>query len=71
VGHIVADQWHVTSAPTQTQLDQYRLCGEAFSEVLAKLRTLVEKDLAALEQKLEDAGAPWTPGRFPTWEMEE
>jgi hypothetical protein len=30
----------------------------------------VEQDLFALEKKLEAAGAPWTPGRIPDWEME-
>ena len=36
----------------------------------ADLKTLVDTDLAALESKLDEAGAPWTPGRFPTWDME-
>jgi len=70
VGEIVADQWYVTSAPTKTQLDQYRLAGESFAKVLGELRSLVARDLTALEQKLEDAGAPWTPGRIPSWQPE-
>jgi len=38
--------------------------GRAGFAVLAEeLRTLLEGDLARLEQDLEAAGAPWTPGR--------
>ncbi len=37
--------------------------------MLDELRTLVESDLVALEEKLEAVGAPWTPGRaIPRWQ---
>jgi photosystem II stability/assembly factor-like uncharacterized protein len=65
-----AMQWSVTSPPTQTQRDAYQYAGTEFTDVLAGLRTLVQEDLAALEDRLEQAGAPWTPGRIPDWEME-
>ena len=65
-----AMQWSVTSPPTQTQRDAYRYAGTEFSEVLSGLRKLVQEDLTGLEAQLEAAGAPWTPGRFPNWEME-
>jgi photosystem II stability/assembly factor-like uncharacterized protein len=68
---IVGGQWNVTSPPTETHRDAYRYAGEAFADVLGKLRTLIEQDLAEVEQALESAGAPWTPGRIPTWEMED
>ena len=70
VGNVVDSQWHVTSPPTRTERDAYRYAGEAFSKVLEDFRTLVETDLSNLEAKLEAAGAPWTPGRIPMWEME-
>jgi hypothetical protein len=69
VGQVVG-QWHTTATPTQTQRDAYRYAGLEFTEVLAELRTLIEEDLKRFEDKLEDAGAPWTPGRVPRWEME-
>ena len=59
--------WGSTSAPTATQRKAVELADEAFRGVLAKLRTLVEVDLAGLESRLEELGAPWTPGRLPTW----
>ncbi len=70
VEDIVGSQWHVTSPPTQTQKDSYRDAAEAFGTVLAKFRTLTDKDLAALNAKLDAAGAPWTPGRIPQWKPE-
>jgi hypothetical protein len=69
VGQVVG-QWQTTAAPTQTQRDAYRYAGTEFTEVLAELRKLIEEDLKRFEDKLEDAGAPWTPGRVPRWEME-
>ena len=70
VGRIVSAQWSSSSAPTQTNIDAYRIAGKAFEKTLAALQTLIEQDLAGLEDKMEQAGAPWTPGRVPRWEME-
>jgi hypothetical protein len=68
--NVVYDQWYTTSAPTQTHRDAYRYAGEEFTQVLADLRKLISEDLAGLEARLEKAGAPWTPGRLPDWQME-
>ncbi|MEE8277609.1 MAG: hypothetical protein V3R89_02680 [Thermoanaerobaculia bacterium] len=62
--------WTSTSAPTQTHRDAYAIAGEAFAEVLEEVRSLIEEDLARLEERLEAAGGPWTPGRVPRWQME-
>ncbi len=70
VSWIVGGQWSVTCAPTQTHRDQYAFAAEEFAPVLASLRTMVEEDIPALEVKIEAAGAPWTPGRVPTWEKD-
>jgi photosystem II stability/assembly factor-like uncharacterized protein len=67
---IVWDQWRSTSAPTQTQHDAYRIAGEEFAPQLAQLKQLVEVDLKNIENTLESARAPWTPGRIPEWRME-
>lgn len=67
VNNIVDDQWFSTSAPTQTQMKAYDIAGEEFAPQLAKLRTLVDVDLKRLEESMESAGAPWTPGRIPVW----
>jgi hypothetical protein len=69
VMNIVGGQWYVTSAPTQTQRDQFGFAVDEFRELLDGLKKLTE-DLVALEVRFDDAGAPWTPGRLPTWENE-
>jgi hypothetical protein len=61
------DQWSVTSPPTQTQRDQYKYAGDEFTTFLDKLRAVVQTDLPSLEHRLDEAGAPWTPTRFPEW----
>jgi photosystem II stability/assembly factor-like uncharacterized protein len=69
VGRIVSSLWTTTQGPTGTQRDAYRWAGEAFTTELDRLKTLVA-DLESLENDLEMAGAPWTPGRVPDWTME-
>lgn len=67
VGYVVGAQRMSTARPTQTQTAQYEAAVQDFEGVLAQLRQLVEGDLARLEKQLEAAGAPWTPGRIPSW----
>ena len=70
VNAIVGSQWSTTVAPTGTSRQAYATASEAFEKQLASLRTLVETDLRSLEGAMEKAGAPWTPGRVPTWTKE-
>jgi hypothetical protein len=67
VGYVVGAQRMSTARPTQTQIAQYDAAAKDFELVLAQLRQLIEGDLARLEKQLEAAGAPWTPGRIPSW----
>ncbi len=67
IRRVVSGHWRSTSAPTQTMRDQYRIAGEEFEPQLEKLQKLIEIDLKNIEKALEEAGAPWTPGRIPRW----
>ncbi len=67
IGHIVWGGWESTADPTQTHRDAYALAAEQFAGVLEQLTRLVTTDLATLEDDLEAARAPWTPGRVPRW----
>jgi photosystem II stability/assembly factor-like uncharacterized protein len=60
-----------TSPPTQTDVNNYGIASEDFSKALGSLKRLVEVDLANLERDMEAAGAPWTPGRMPTWSPDQ
>jgi photosystem II stability/assembly factor-like uncharacterized protein len=70
VDSIVQSHWNATVPPSGTSRTSYDLAAEEFASVLARLRTVIEGDLRTLEQQLEQAGAPWTPGRIPTWSPE-
>ncbi|HEY7698389.1 MAG TPA: glycosyl hydrolase, partial [Vicinamibacteria bacterium] len=67
VNDVVSGHWTSTSAPTETQREALRIAGAALEPVLEDLRRLLESDLPELEAKLDEAGAPWTPGRIPRW----
>ncbi len=67
---IVDDQWQSSSAPTATHREIYRTVSEELKPVLARLRQLVDIDIRGIETSLEQAGAPWTPGRVPVWNGE-
>ena len=56
-----------TGRPTQTHIDSYNVAAQQFGEQLSKLRQLLEADLKKLEDDMEKAGAPWTPGHVPEW----
>ena len=66
--NIMEGERFAITRPTQTHLDAYAIASDEFSQQLAKLRTLIQVDLAKLEKDMEAAGAPWTPGRIPEWQ---
>ena len=63
LGWIVYEQKHSTSAPTATHRASFAIAKEEFEPILNAIKSLVSDDLEVLEQKLEDADAPYTPGR--------
>jgi photosystem II stability/assembly factor-like uncharacterized protein len=67
VQRIVGNERFSLAKPPQTDKDSYQTASQEFSEELKKLRTLIEDDLRKLERALDEAGAPWTPGRLPEW----
>lgn len=69
VQDIVSGHWTTTQAPTATHHRAYDIAAEQFAGTLADLRALVG-ELETLEDRAEAAGAPWTPGRVPTWSPE-
>jgi hypothetical protein len=67
ISSIIYEQRRSTSAPTQTQRDAYKIVADDFGPILQKLKKLVEEDVKKIEKKLDEIGAPYTPGRFPDW----
>ena len=71
LGRAAAAHWRSSSAATTTLQREYELAAQGFVEILGELRQLVEVDLVQLERQLDEAGAPWTPGRgVPKWTPE-
>jgi hypothetical protein len=61
----IYDGYSTTSDPTTTMKEQLQLAADEFEPVLVELKAVAVGDIKALEQKLEAAGAPYTPGRVP------
>ncbi|MCP4155775.1 MAG: glycosyl hydrolase [bacterium] len=59
----VYPQLSTTSPVTASQKLNYEIAAADFKVVLKKLRQLIEVDIKSLEERMEAAGAPWTPGR--------
>ncbi|MFL6199314.1 MAG: VPS10 domain-containing protein [Thermoanaerobaculia bacterium] len=70
VFQVVGGAWGSTSAPTQTHQNNYTQAAEAFAPLLADIRKSLGEDLVNLENRMEAAGAPWTPSRIPEWKPE-
>ena len=67
---VVSGHWNTIGPATATHQRNYEIAAAAFAPVLARLRTLVAVELARVENEAEAAGAPWTPGRLPTFKPE-
>ena len=67
VDRVVSGHWYSTADATTTHKHNYEIAAQQFGPLLERLRSLILVDLAALENAAEAAGAPWTPGRVPSW----
>ena len=52
-----------TTGPTETHKSQYEIVVEEYEEVIDDLQSILDEDLPGINEKLDEAGAPWTPGR--------
>jgi photosystem II stability/assembly factor-like uncharacterized protein len=66
VQEIVYGSWGSTAEATATHRRNYEIGAQQLGAFLPKLRQLVA-DLEAVEARAESLGAPWTPGRVPSW----
>ncbi len=67
---VLEEQQYSLAAPTRTHRMLYEQAGADLARVLGQLRGLKDKDLKELEKTLDEAGAPYTPGRLPGWKRE-
>jgi hypothetical protein len=62
---IVGNEGAWLERPPGTDQQTYTIASQEFAAESEKLRSLIDVDLKAIEKALDDAGAPWTPGRLP------
>ena len=70
VQNVVGGHWSISTAATRTWQEDYDIAAAEFAPVLEDIRKTIGVDLKNLEDQLENLGAPWTPGRLPTWKPE-
>jgi hypothetical protein len=63
---IISSLRSTTSGSTGTYERAYEEANDGFDEVLSALK-MVDARIRTLEDELEQAGAPYTPGRLPVW----
>ncbi|MCX7880060.1 MAG: glycosyl hydrolase [Ignavibacteria bacterium] len=65
LNYILWGIWATTQEPTETQKSSFEIAKSELKEVLEKLKLLVNIDFPFFEKRLNELGAPWTPGRVP------
>ena len=65
VGQVI-NAWGSTSEPTATHRRNYEIAAQQFASLLPRLQQLAA-ELEAIERRADELGAPWTPGRIPSW----
>jgi ribosomal protein S6 len=65
MSYIVYGTYASSEPPTITMKQQFAIVKEEIENIGAELKRLVDVDFRNLENKMEKAGAPYTPGRFP------
>jgi photosystem II stability/assembly factor-like uncharacterized protein len=66
INNIVAGHWDSQSSVPGNYRASYIIAERQFREALAMLKAIAA-DLSAMEAELQAEGAPWTPGRIPSW----
>jgi hypothetical protein len=66
INSIIGSLWASSSSPSQTYIQSYEVAAKQFAPLLAELRSIGD-EVKKLDEQLEKAGAPYTPGRIPVW----
>jgi len=70
LGVLSYTHYRSSSNITQNERNAYKVLMDKFPPVLEQLKSLYNYDLKTLEDDMEKYGAPWTPGRIPTLNVE-
>ncbi len=64
--YLEKSSWPSRSAPGGQQREQYAIAERQFSNFIRRLESL-KVDITGLEERATELGAPWSPGRMPSW----
>lgn len=67
IGQINFQLGQTTLPPTKAHRESFKIAEESFGQIINKLSQIASNDISKLEKALENAGAPYTPGRVPQW----
>lgn len=67
IGTVSYSLSNTTAPPTKAHKESLKIAEEEFAKVMADLKKIVNQDVKKIEAALENAGAPYTPGRMPQW----
>jgi len=65
VRFVMFEQKYSTSTPTGTHINSLAIADEEFRPLLERVRKVTDVDMLQLREKLQKAGAPYTPGVLP------
>ncbi len=68
LSNVIWSHYASTSAPTSTHRRSLSILQEEFPPVVKQLKALGEVKVKALEERMEQAGVPYTTGRLPLWD---
>lgn len=63
IGNALFGTFRSSHGPTETNRQQYEIAREEFDDVVDEIRSVLDDDLEALKEALDEAGVPWTSGR--------
>ena len=70
IQRVMEAHWSSSSAATATHRKNYEIASVALTGILEEFRPLVD-EVAEIQERLDRAGGPWTPGSgLPTWPPE-
>ena len=64
IGQVIYGHWDTRQNPTATQMKNIEIAQKEFESFSIQLNQYLDK-LSSYENDIEQAGAPWTPGRRP------
>ncbi len=64
---ITSSLWSTTEKPTKMLEDSYTLAKNKLGDIISNLKQ-IDSEVKSIEKTFDEAGVPYTPGRFPVWE---